>query len=78
MGGNVWQWCGDDYPNIHYRYLRGGSHENYEYNLFVWARNSAGPDYYSMFFGFRCARDAAEKKPAETVEPEENKENDVK
>jgi len=57
MAGNVWQWAGDDYPNMHYRYMRGGSHENYEYNLFVWARNSAGPEFFSMYIGFRCARD---------------------
>ncbi|NPA68406.1 MAG: formylglycine-generating enzyme family protein [Chlorobi bacterium] len=57
MGGNVWQWVGDDYPDVHYRYMRGGSFDNYEYNLFVWARNSAGPDYYGINVGFRCARD---------------------
>lgn len=57
MAGNVWQWCGDDYPNLHYRYMRGGSRNNYEYNLFTWARNSAGPDFFSMYVGFRCVRD---------------------
>ena len=57
MGGNVWQWVGDDYPNVHYRYMRGGSFNNYEYNLFVWARNNAGPDFYNINVGFRCARD---------------------
>jgi len=57
MAGNVWQWTGDNYPDVHYRYMRGGSHTNYEYNLNVWRRNSAGPDYYGMYVGFRCARD---------------------
>jgi formylglycine-generating enzyme required for sulfatase activity len=56
MGGNVWQWIGDDYPKVHYRYMKGGSFTNYEYNLFVWARNSAGPDFYNINVGFRCAR----------------------
>ncbi|MBL1207357.1 MAG: formylglycine-generating enzyme family protein [Calditrichaeota bacterium] len=62
MAGNVWQWCGDDYPDLHYRYIRGGSRTNYEYNLFIWARNSAGPEFYSMYIGFRCARDVQEKE----------------
>ncbi len=57
MGGNVWQWVGDDYPDVHYRYMRGGSFTNYEYNIVVWARNSAGPDFYNINIGFRCARD---------------------
>ncbi len=57
MAGNVWQWVGDDYPDIHYRFMRGGSYQNYDYNLRVWAKNNAGPDYYSILTGFRCARD---------------------
>lgn len=56
MAGNVWQWTGDIYPLQHYRYLRGGSKDNYEYNLRVWTRNSAAPDYYSPSVGFRCVR----------------------
>ncbi len=70
MGGNVWQWVGDDYPDVHYRYMRGGSFTNYEYNLFVWARNSAGPDFYNINIGFRCARDIAEEEPQTEVEVE--------
>jgi len=68
MGGNVWQWVGDDYADVHYRYMRGGSFTNYEYNLFVWARNSAGPDFYNINIGFRCARDIAEVEVSEELE----------
>ena len=57
MAGNVWQWTGDVYPDQHYRYMRGGSKDNYAYNLRVWTRNSAGPEYYSPSVGFRCARE---------------------
>ena len=57
MAGNVWQWTADVYDDQHYRYLRGGSKADYEHNLRVWTRNSAGPDYYSPNVGFRCARD---------------------
>jgi formylglycine-generating enzyme required for sulfatase activity len=58
MAGNVWQWTGDVYEDQHYRYMRGGSKDNYAYNLRVWTRNSAGPDYYSPAVGFRCVRDS--------------------
>jgi formylglycine-generating enzyme required for sulfatase activity len=57
MAGNVWQWTGDDYPDQHYRYLRGGSFYSYEVDLRVWKNNSAGPTYYSPAVGFRCARE---------------------
>ena len=57
MAGNVYQWVGDDHPNQHYRYMRGGSYQSYEYSLRVWPRNSAGPEYMSMSVGFRCAKD---------------------
>ncbi|MGD9899357.1 MAG: formylglycine-generating enzyme family protein, partial [Calditrichaceae bacterium] len=72
MAGNVWQWCGDDYPDLHYRYMRGGSRNNYEYNLFTWARNSAGPDFYSMYIGFRCVRDVQKTEDIESSQTEEN------
>lgn len=57
MAGNVWQWTENVYPNTHLRYMRGGSEANYEYNLRVWARNSAEPDYFGINVGFRCVRD---------------------
>ena len=61
MAGNVWQWTGDVYENQHYRYMRGGSKDNYAYNLRVWTRNSAGPVYFSPAVGFRCLRDSSEQ-----------------
>jgi len=57
MAGNVWQWTGDDYHDTHLRYMRGGSQANYEYNLRIWARNSAGPEFYGINIGFRCVRE---------------------
>ncbi len=56
MAGNVWHWTGDIYENTHLRYMRGGSKANYQHDLRVWTRNSAGPDYASPNVGFRCAR----------------------
>ena len=57
IAGNVWQWAGNVYEDQHYRYMRGGSKDNYAYNLRIWTRNSAGPDYFSPAVGFRCLRD---------------------
>jgi formylglycine-generating enzyme required for sulfatase activity len=56
MAGNVWQWTGDIYEGIHYRFLRGGSKSDYAYNLRVWTRNNATPTYASPNVGFRCVR----------------------
>ncbi|NPV78060.1 MAG: formylglycine-generating enzyme family protein [Anaerolineae bacterium] len=57
MAGNVWQWTGDVYEGMHYRFLRGGSKDTYEMDLRAWARNNATPTYVSPGVGFRCARD---------------------
>jgi len=56
MAGNVWQWMGDDYPDQHYRHMRGGSFYTYEVDLRVWKNNSAGPQHYSPALGFRCVQ----------------------
>ena len=52
-----------DYAYMHLRYMRGGSYQNYQYNLTVWARNSSGPEYYSIWTGFRCARNPKINEP---------------
>jgi formylglycine-generating enzyme len=57
MSGNVWQWTGDVYEGMHYRFMRGGSKDTYEMDLRLWVRNNATPTYYSPGVGFRCARD---------------------
>ncbi|MBT3252808.1 MAG: SUMF1/EgtB/PvdO family nonheme iron enzyme [Candidatus Marinimicrobia bacterium] len=66
MAGNVYQWTGDDHPKVHYRYMRGGSYQSYEYSLRVWPRNSAGPEHTSMSLGFRCARTPVQMEIAPT------------
>ncbi|MDD2551342.1 MAG: formylglycine-generating enzyme family protein [Dysgonamonadaceae bacterium] len=57
MAGNAWQWVADDYPRLHYKYMRGGSFSNYAHFVTNWARNSAHPEYCSFNLGFRCIRD---------------------
>ncbi len=56
MAGNVWQWTGDVYEGMHYRFLRGGSKDTYDMDLRLWIRNNATPTYFSPGVGFRCAR----------------------
>ena len=57
MSGNVWQWTGDVYENMHYRFMRGGSKDTYDMDLRLWATNNATPTYFSPGVGFRCASD---------------------
>ena len=56
MAGNVWQWTGNVYEGMHYRFMRGGSKDTYEMDLRVWVRNNATPTYTSPGVGFRCVR----------------------
>ena len=56
MAGNVWQWTGDIYEGMHYRFMRGGSKDTYDMDLRLWVRNNATPTYYSPGVGFRCVR----------------------
>lgn len=56
MAGNVWQWTGDVYEGMHYRFMRGGSKDTYEMDLRAWVRNNATPTYFSPGVGFRCVR----------------------
>jgi formylglycine-generating enzyme len=56
MAGNVWQWTGNVYEGMHYRFMRGGSKDTYDMDLRIWVRNNATPTYFSPGVGFRCAR----------------------
>jgi formylglycine-generating enzyme required for sulfatase activity len=56
MAGNVWQWTGDVYEGMHYRFMRGGSKDTYDMDLRVWVRNNSTPTYFSPGVGFRCVR----------------------
>jgi len=56
MSGNVWQWTGDVYEGMHYRFMRGGSKDTYDMDLRLWVRNNATPTYFSPGVGFRCAK----------------------
>lgn len=56
MAGNVWQWTGDVYEGMHYRFMRGGSKDTYDMDLRVWVRNNATPTYFSPGVGFRCVK----------------------
>jgi sulfatase modifying factor 1 len=57
MAGNVWQWTGNVYEDMHYRFMRGGSKDTYDMDLRLWVTNNATPTYYSPGVGFRCTSD---------------------
>jgi formylglycine-generating enzyme required for sulfatase activity len=57
MAGNVWQWIGNVYEGMHYRFMRGGSKDTYDMDLRLWVTNNATPTYFSPGVGFRCASD---------------------
>jgi sulfatase modifying factor 1 len=56
MAGNVWQWTGNVYEGMHYRFMRGGSKDVYDMDLRIWVRNNATPTYVSPGVGFRCVK----------------------
>lgn len=56
MAGNVWQWTGNVYEGMHYRFMRGGSKDTYQMDLRIWVRNNATPSYFSPGVGFRCVK----------------------
>lgn len=56
MAGNVWQWTGNVYEGMHYRFMRGGSKDTYDMDLRIWVRNNATPTYFSPDVGFRCVK----------------------
>jgi formylglycine-generating enzyme len=56
MAGNVWQWTGNVYEGMHYRFMRGGSKDTYDMDLRIWVTNNATPTYYSPGVGFRCVQ----------------------
>ena len=71
MAGNAWEWVQDWYGESYYqnsssvnpqgpasgeyRALRGGSWQNYGYDLRAANRNGAGPGLTNVNIGFRCA-----------------------
>jgi len=57
MNGNVAEWVGDIWLELHDRVFKGGHKNTYAIDGRVWKRNSAPPQYVSPNVGFRCVRD---------------------
>ena len=74
MGGNVWQWCEDEYSpgdedRVFDRVLRGAAWNSSGLDdLLASYRNSDDSDSHDASFGFRCviAFDAAASIPGDT------------
>ena len=57
MNGNVAEWVGDIWFELHDRVFKGGHKNSYAIDGRIWKRNSAPPQYVSSNVGFRCVRD---------------------
>jgi len=59
MSGNVWEWCRTDHAGSNdpstaeRRVLRGGSFSDFSSFATCDYRNTAAPDFKSLYFGFR-------------------------
>lgn len=58
MAGNVQEWTGTLWYQLHDRKMWGANKQSFENYVRIWKYDSATPTYYSPNTGFRVARDA--------------------